>query len=142
VVNGMFSAFSARDAFLWARDMARSRMVWALYQLEDERGTFTLHRSRGLVSDDYFRRYESGPDAGRLLPLSREEFEHWVREAEALYGTTDSFGNFVPGLYRRELPEMEMPGDGPIATGAGGGLPNDNVGRRCSGAPASGGEGA
>ncbi|MBZ0115775.1 MAG: hypothetical protein K8H88_02185, partial [Sandaracinaceae bacterium] len=44
VVNGMFSAFSARDAFLWARDMARSRMVWALYQLEDERGTFTLHR--------------------------------------------------------------------------------------------------
>ena len=45
---------------------------------------------------------ETGED--RKVPIERAEFSELQEEAEALWGTTDWKGDFVPGLLNPELP--------------------------------------
>jgi hypothetical protein len=72
-------------------------------------GVFTLQeQDRGIFrSNYYFKRYQTGPLAGVTFQIEREEFEELKSEAEALWGTTDWKGDWVPGILRRELPVVD-----------------------------------
>jgi hypothetical protein len=80
------------------------------YLLEDENGVFTLSRQdRGIFRrDKYFKTYETGKLAGQAVEISKDEFSVLREEAEALWGTTDWKGDWVPGLLRRELPVITI----------------------------------
>ena len=39
------------------------------------------------------------------MRIDKKQFFEYQEEAEALWGTTDFFGDFVPGKLRKELPE-------------------------------------
>jgi hypothetical protein len=92
------------DAYLMYYHAKMSRYVMAPYVLEDEQGLFTLETGESLLSSRYYKTYASGGSAGQRVEISSEEFREWRKEAEALWGTTDLRGDFVPGLLNRELP--------------------------------------
>lgn len=92
------------DAFLIYRESVRSEANWAPYVLEDEQGFFILQYRKSLLSSEYFKTYIDGKLAGQQLPIASSEFDSLQREAEALWGTTDWKGHFVPGLLLKELP--------------------------------------
>lgn len=65
------------------------------------------YQERGIFRPNhYFKKYESGSLSGQTIQVEKEEFIFWKKETEALWGTTDFWGDWVPGLYRRELPVM------------------------------------
>lgn len=70
----------------------------------DERGLFTLEKSTSLLRTQHHKAYISGEATGQRLPISPEEFRGLREEAEALWGTTDWKGDFVPGLFNKVLP--------------------------------------
>jgi hypothetical protein len=92
------------DAYLMYYEAKMARYVMAPYVLEDEQGLFTLETKESLLSSQYYKAYTNGSTTGQRIEISREEFREWKREAEALWGTTDLSGDFVPGLLNRELP--------------------------------------
>jgi hypothetical protein len=92
------------DAFLIYRDSKMSQAAWAPYVLEDEKGIFILQYRESLLSSEYFKTYIDGESAGQQVDLAFPEFSGLREEAEALWGTTDWKGDFVPGLLLRELP--------------------------------------
>jgi hypothetical protein len=97
-------ALSLLDAYLMYYDMKMSRYVMAPYVLEDELGLFTLEQSTSLLTSQYYKAYITGEKSGQRLSISSEEFRGLREEAEALWGTTDWKGDFVPGLLNRVLP--------------------------------------
>jgi hypothetical protein len=97
-------ALSLLDAYLMYYDMKMSRYVMAPYILEDELGLFTLEQRTSLLASQHYKVYISGGTAGQKLAISSEEFRGLREEAEALWGTTDWKGDFVPGLLNRALP--------------------------------------
>lgn len=92
------------DAYLMYRDSKLSQYVMAPYVLGDEQGFFTLDQSSSLLSSRYYKAYLSGDLEGKKVEISDSEFRSLREEAEALWGTTDWKGDFVPGLLNRELP--------------------------------------
>lgn len=92
------------DAYLMYYDMKMSRYVIAPYILEDERGLFTLEQDESLLMSKHYKTYIAGEITGQKLTISSEEFRALRAEAEALWGTTDWKGDFVPGLLNRVLP--------------------------------------
>jgi hypothetical protein len=42
------------------------------------------------------------------LSVDKNEYTFAKKEADALYGYIDFWGNFIPGLLRTELPVMEV----------------------------------
>ena len=104
------------DVYRMYRDDKMSRYVMAPYVLEDEHGAFTLFYDRGILgglfSSSYYKRYIAGQYKGRKIQVSDSEFEALRDEAEALWGTVDWWGDFVPGLLQPELPRMNRHGDG------------------------------
>jgi hypothetical protein len=86
-----------------------SRYVMAPYVLEDEQGLFTLEARESLLSSQYYKAYTSGGATGQTIEISPDEFRELKKEAEALWGTTDWVGDFVPGLLNRELPVIREP---------------------------------
>jgi hypothetical protein len=63
-----------------------------------------LEKSHSLLTSQYSKVYISGEATGQRLTISSEEFRSLREEAEALWGTTDWKGDFVPGLLNRALP--------------------------------------
>jgi hypothetical protein len=96
------------DAYLLYHDSRTARYVMAPYVLEDEQGLFTLQRSGSLPSPRYHKAYASGGAKDRRVEISFAEFHALKEEAEALWGTTDWRGDFVPGLLNRKLPVIEQ----------------------------------
>jgi len=92
------------DANLLYRDAKMSRYITAPYVLGDEQGFFTLEQTQSLSSSRYHKAYLSGSLAGQRVEISSSDFRSMKEEAEALWGTTDWKGDFVPGLLNRELP--------------------------------------
>jgi hypothetical protein len=105
-----FVALTLVDAYLLHYQAKMSRYVTAPYVLEDEQGLFTLEASESLLSSRYYKTYASGRAADQRVELSSEEFRELKKEAEALWGTTDWKGDFVPGLLNRVLPVIGQPG--------------------------------
>ncbi|WP_224249084.1 hypothetical protein [Hyalangium gracile] len=85
-----------------------SRYVMAPYILEDEQGLFILQQKESLLSSQHYKAYMSGEVVRARIEISAEEFRELKKEAEALWGTTDWAGDFVPGLLNRELPVIEQ----------------------------------
>lgn len=100
-------ALTLLDAYLMYRDVKLSRYVMAPYVLGDEQGFFTLEQEPSLTSPRYQKAYLSGSAKGQRIPISPSDFLILKEEAEALWGTTDWQGDFVPGLLNRELPVIE-----------------------------------
>jgi hypothetical protein len=98
------AAVTLLDAYLMYRDSKLSQYVMAPYVLGDEQGFFTLDQSSSLLASRYYKAYLSGDIAGERVEISDSEFRGLKEEAEALWGTTDWKGDFVPGLLNRELP--------------------------------------
>ena len=123
----VFAGFQLLQIFLMYRDMKLSQYVMAPYLLEDTQGVFTLQeQDRGIFrSNKYFKNYETGPLAGQRVEITGDEFSALRREGEALWGTTDWKGDWVPGLLRRELPVIDVPVGGPWTA-----LPSSNAGAR------------
>jgi hypothetical protein len=96
------------DAYWMYYQAKMSRYVMAPYVLEDEQGLFTLERRESLLSSRYYKAYMSGGSAGPRVEISSDDFRELKKEAEALWGTTDWAGDFVPGLLNRELPVIEQ----------------------------------
>ena len=92
-----------------------SRYVMAPYVFQDDGGSFTVQEgSRWLVFSEYSKLYVEGPLAGKSVTIDKSEFTWFKKEGEALWGTVDGWGDFVPGLLMPELPEVperpERPG--------------------------------
>jgi hypothetical protein len=109
VTTKAFMALTLMDAYLLYYQTKMSRYVTAPYVLEDEQGLFTLEVRESLLSPEYYKTYTSGRAVGQRIELSSEEFHELKKEAEALWGTTDWKGDFVPGLLNRVLPVIEQP---------------------------------
>ncbi len=92
------------DAYLMYYDAKMSHYVMAPYVLEDEAGVFTLDKRTSRLASHYYKTYIGGQAVGRTYRISADEFSHLKEEAEALWGTTDWRGEFVPGLLNRTLP--------------------------------------
>jgi hypothetical protein len=103
-------ALTLLDAYLIYRDAKLSRYVVAPYVLGDERGFFTLEQSTSLPPSKYYKAYLSGSEEGQKTEISSSEFRNLKEEAEALWGTTNWKGDFVPGLLNRELPIIREQG--------------------------------
>jgi hypothetical protein len=95
---------SLLDAYLMHYDTKLSQYVMASYVLEDELGLFTLEESTSPLASRHYKAYIGGEATGQKLTVSSEEFRGLKEEAEALWGTTDWKGDFVPGLLNRALP--------------------------------------
>ena len=100
---------SLLDVYLMYYETKLSQYVMAPYVLEDEQGLFTLEQSKSLLTSQYYKVYISGDATGQRLTISSEEFQGLRAEAEALWGTTDWKGDFVPGLLNRDLPVISGP---------------------------------
>jgi hypothetical protein len=96
------------DAFLMYRESKMAQAIWAPYVLEDEKGFFILQHHTALLSSKYFKKYTDGELAGQQVEITPSEFRALRDEAEALWGTTDWKGDFVPGLLLRELPVISI----------------------------------
>ena len=107
---GAFAAFQLLDIFMMYRDAKISQYVMAPYLLEDEKGVFSLLREdRGIFrSNRYYKKYETGDLKGQEVQIESEEFDQLAEEARALWGYVDWWGDWVPGLLRRELPVIEV----------------------------------
>jgi hypothetical protein len=99
-----FVVLSLLDAYLMYYDTKMSQYVMAPYVLEDELGLFTLEKSTSTLASQHYKAYVSGEEKGQRLTISSEEFRGLKEAAEALWGTTDWNGDFVPGLLNRVLP--------------------------------------
>ena len=97
-------ALTLLDAWLIYRDAKHSQYVMAPYVLGDEQGFFTLEQGTSLLPSRHYKAYVSGSTKGQKIEISSSEFRGLKEEAEALWGTTDWKGDFVPGLLNRELP--------------------------------------
>jgi hypothetical protein len=97
-------ALTLLDAWLLYRDAKLSQYVMAPYVLGDEQGFFTLEQGPSLLPSRHYKAYLSGSTEGQKIEISSSEFRGLKEEAEALWGTTDWKGDFVPGLLNRELP--------------------------------------
>jgi hypothetical protein len=106
---GAFGGFALLDVISTIRDINMSKYVFAPYVLEDEGGQFTLKIQRGglFSRSHYWKAYEAGSMAGEMCEIDECEFDFWKKEGEALWGTTDFWGSFVPGLLRPELPIID-----------------------------------
>ena len=68
-------------------------------------GTFTIgEKISWVVVHTYYKTYVSGPLKGQRIEISQAEAAKYLKEAEALWGTTDWTGEFVPGLLVPQLP--------------------------------------
>lgn len=103
-------ALTLVDAYLMYHASKTARFIMAPYVLEDELGLFTLERSDSPLSSRYHKAYTRGGAKGRRIEISSAEFHALKEEAEALWGTTDWKGDFVPGLLNRELPVIGKQG--------------------------------
>jgi hypothetical protein len=92
------------DVYLMYRDMKVSQYVMSPYVLGDEHGNFMLEQRHSLLSSQHFKVYLDGNAKGQKIEISSSEFTALKEEAEALWGTVDWNGDFVPGLMNRELP--------------------------------------
>ncbi|MFY0564670.1 hypothetical protein ACN28E_12515 [Archangium lansingense] len=97
-------ALTLLDAYLLYRDAKLSQYGTAPYVLGDEQGFFTLEQSTSLLPSRHHKVYLSGSAKGQKIEISSSDFRSLKDEAEALWGTTDWKGDFVPGLLNRELP--------------------------------------
>ncbi len=102
---GASGVLTALDIFLFARDINMSQYIFAPHILRDEGGFFNLEKESGGLfgKSSYWKVYQEGQNAGQMCEIDESEFEFWRKEGEALWGTTDIWGNFVPGLLRPEL---------------------------------------
>ena len=98
------AALTLLDVYLLYRDAKMSQYVTAPYVLGDEQGFFTLEQSQSLLSSQYHKAYLGGSADVQRIEISSSEFRSLKEEAEALWGTTDWNGDFVPGLLNKELP--------------------------------------
>jgi hypothetical protein len=108
VVPKAVGILAVLDAFLMYRASRLAQMGWAPYVLEDENGFFILQHQDSLFSSKYFKKYTGGELAGQQVELTPSEFRDLRDEAEALWGTTDWKGDFVPGLLLRDLPVINI----------------------------------
>jgi RHS repeat-associated protein len=108
---GAFAGFALLDLFNMYRAEKMSRYEMAPYVLEDEGGQFTLSEEREHWFAHHYRwkNYIGGPKTGQKVEVDESEFDFWKREGELLWGTTDFWGDFVPGLLRPHLPVVEKP---------------------------------
>ncbi|MFC7548747.1 SpvB/TcaC N-terminal domain-containing protein [Plantactinospora sp. GCM10030261] len=103
------------DAFHMAREQKVGRYVMAPYELWDEYGEFTFNQYQGplggLWGNKYYKNYFSGEKKGQKVEVTEEEFEEFIEIAEFLYGRLDFWGDFVPGVLRKELPVVDYAGE-------------------------------
>jgi hypothetical protein len=100
-----FSLLAVVDFLKMTRDEKLSQYRWAPYVLEDEKGAFALaHETRWWFVNTYYKMYVTGESKGEKEEIESSEFKDLKEEAEALWGTTDWKGDFVPGLLNPELP--------------------------------------
>jgi RHS repeat-associated protein len=104
-----FAGFALLDAFDFYRQEKLSRYEFAPYILEDEGGLFTLSEERAHWFAHHYRWkvYKAGPNKGHKVEINESEFDFWKEEGKLLWGTTDFFGDFVPGLLNPRLPVVE-----------------------------------
>lgn len=102
----LVTALTLLDVFWMYRETQLTRYVMAPYVLGDEQGFFTLEQSSSLIATSYHKTYLSGSAKDQRLELSASDFNALKEEAEALWGTTDWKGEFVPGLLNRTLPRV------------------------------------
>lgn len=93
------------DLFMAYRDLKLSNYKFAPYILEDEDGMFTIGEGKNgwFAKHKHWKTYQSGTKTGKKENISKEDYNYWKREAEALWGRVDFLGNFVPGLLNPKL---------------------------------------
>jgi hypothetical protein len=103
---GVNSGFALLDVFMMIREEKVSRYEFAPYLLQDEGGVFTIGYARdGWFSNtEYWKTYKSDPKEDEKVYIDKDEFEFWKKEAQALWGRLDFWGDFVPGLFNPKLP--------------------------------------
>jgi len=104
-LNTANALVSVVDAYKFARQQAEAKYGWAPYVMEDKFGSFTVRAETSwLVVHSYYKTYLSGPLKDKRVEVDEDLAVQYLREAEALWGTTDWTGEFVPGLFMPELP--------------------------------------
>jgi hypothetical protein len=110
-LGGAFAIVNVFQLFIMYRDIKMGQYVMAPYYLEDEQGVFTFGGEFNLFSaNKYWKTYQNGPLQGQRVSISSDDFDFYEEEAHAMWGYADWKGDFVPGLFRRSLPEMDAPG--------------------------------
>jgi hypothetical protein len=102
-------AFALLGIFDIIREEKMSHYIYAPYVLEDQGGIFTLQMQDGgwFRGDSYWKNYISGPMGGQKSYTDKSEFDFWKKEGELLWGTTDFWGNFMPGFLNPRLPVID-----------------------------------
>jgi len=98
------SVMSVLDIYSTAMDLIKSEYVYAPYYMQDEGGVFTIRKEVGGLTSffktTYYKTYQS---SCQIVEINKEEYNYWANEGEALWGTLDGKGNFVPGLFNPYL---------------------------------------
>jgi hypothetical protein len=100
----LFVLMILSDAWKMTLDDRLSRYTWGAYTLEDSSGVFTFGWDQRWWIKRYYKTYVSGAHAGERVEVVASEYQDYVLEAEALWGTVDRVGAFVPGLFNTALP--------------------------------------
>jgi hypothetical protein len=95
----------------YSRDNADARREQSLYAAISTQAGIPWARE-SLLSSKYFKTYIDGELVGQQIEIAFPEFSGLRKEAEALWGTTDWKGDFVPGLLLKELPVVTIEAEG------------------------------
>lgn len=102
-----FVLLQVYDLYKMYYDTKMSQYEITPHILEDEMGAFTFGSAAAWWgARTFWKTYITGSLKGSEVELTEEEFSDLKSEAEALYGTTDWKGDFVPGLLRPAIPEQ------------------------------------
>jgi RHS repeat-associated protein len=105
-------ALSIIDIVRTVREMQKAQYFWEVAMFQDEEGTFLLGKEfEWLVVPHYYKHYivgenEEGYPEYRTVEITREEYKAMIKEMETVWGYLDWKGDFVPGIFRKELPEV------------------------------------
>jgi hypothetical protein len=100
-------ALMAWDLGMQVREARAQRYRYAPYFFEDEGGTFFLQQKRGLIGTTFYKTYVLEQGGVLRSEIDEAEADDLRSVGRALWGYVDWTDQFVPGLFRRELPPTE-----------------------------------
>jgi RHS repeat-associated protein len=99
-LNAAGAALIAVDALNFAREQRiaeQSPGRAGVAVLEDANGQYKLEIRRGIIFNDYYKTYISGPQEGTSVELGFFEFRREIKKRDEKYGYFDWKGDFVQG---------------------------------------------
>jgi RHS repeat-associated protein len=115
-VNGALALLQLADMFASVYQDARlGPYAMAPYKEVDSGGVFSIsygydYNWTGWRSNKkWLKEYESGPNAGQKVSITKEQYDQYKAQMQLDWGYIDWKGDFQPGVFQQELPEIKPP---------------------------------